>query len=130
MAYAAIAEGFPSSVTAAPRVVVLQRALLWLAGASSAIVFIEPSPYELVTLAAAVIFYATGLRLRLDFMPLVLLLFLVYKLQHQLRVTHGQARGRQLDRDILVHGDNRDLPRDGGVRRYGGAAGHPSPRPD
>src|SRR5882757_5748814 len=77
MAYAAIAEGFPSSVTAAPRVVVLQRALLWLAGASSAIVFIEPSPYELVTLAAAVIFYATGLRLRLDFMPLVLLLFLV-----------------------------------------------------
>ena len=31
MAYAAIAEGFPSSVTAAPRVVVLQRALLWLA---------------------------------------------------------------------------------------------------
>jgi hypothetical protein len=77
MAYAATAEGFPSSVTAAPRVVVLQRALLWLAGASSAIVFIEPSPYELVTLAAAVIFLATGLRLRLDFMPLVLLLFLV-----------------------------------------------------
>jgi hypothetical protein len=77
MAYAATAEGFPSSVTAAPRVVVLQRALLWLAGASSAIVFIEPSPYELVTLGAAVIFFATGLRLRLDFMPLVLLLFLV-----------------------------------------------------
>jgi hypothetical protein len=77
MAYAATAEGFPSSVTAAPRVVVLQRALLWLAGASSAIVFIEPSPYELVTLGAAVIFFATGLRLRLHFMPLVLLLFLV-----------------------------------------------------
>ena len=77
MAYAATAEGFPSSLTAAPRVVVLQRALLWLAGASSAIVFIEPSPYELVTLGAAVIFFATGLRLRLDFMPLVLLLFLV-----------------------------------------------------
>src|SRR5712671_6856265 len=77
MAYAATAEGFPSSVTAAPRVIVLQRALLWLAGASSAIVFIEPSPYELVTLGAAVIFFATGLRLRLDFMPLVLLLFLI-----------------------------------------------------
>jgi hypothetical protein len=57
--------------------VALQRALVWLAGASSAIVFIEPSPYELVTLAAAIIFFATGLRLRLVFMPLLLLLFLV-----------------------------------------------------
>ena len=55
----------------------LQRALLWLAGASSAIVFIEPSPYELVTLAAAIIFFATGLRLRLVFIPLLLLLFLL-----------------------------------------------------
>src|ERR1700737_4121372 len=77
MAYAAIAEGFPSSVAAAPRVAALQRALVWLAGASSAILFIEPSPYELVTLAATVIFIATGLRLRLVFMPLLLLLFLV-----------------------------------------------------
>src|ERR1700694_654949 len=77
MAYAAKAENFPSSVTAAPRVVALQRALVWLGGASGAIVFIEPSPYELVTLAAPVIFFATGLRLRLVFMPLLLLLFLV-----------------------------------------------------
>jgi len=77
MAYAAIAEGFPSSVTAAPGVAALQRALVWLAGASGAIVFIEPSPYEVVTLAATVIFIATGLRLRLVFIPLLLLLFLV-----------------------------------------------------
>src|ERR1700682_3231914 len=77
MAYAATAENFPSSVTAAPRVVALQRALVWLVGASGAIVFIEPSAYELVTLAATVIFFATGLRLRLVFMPLLLLLFLV-----------------------------------------------------
>jgi hypothetical protein len=77
MAYAATAGGFPSSVTSAPRVVALQRALVWLVGASGAIVFIEPSPYELVTLAAAIIFFATGLRLRLVFMPLLLLLFLV-----------------------------------------------------
>jgi hypothetical protein len=77
MAYAAIAEGFPSSVTVAPRVAALQRALVWLAGASVAIVFIEPSPYELVTLAAIIIFFATGLRLRLVFMPLLLLLFLI-----------------------------------------------------
>jgi hypothetical protein len=77
MAYAATAEGFPSSETSAPRVLALQRVLVWLVGASGAIVFIEPSPYELVTLAATVIFFATGLRLRLVFMPLLLLLFLV-----------------------------------------------------
>jgi hypothetical protein len=64
-------------MSAPPRVAALQRAMVWLAGAGSAIVFIEPSPYELVTLAAAVIFVATGLRMRLVFMPLLLLLFLV-----------------------------------------------------
>ncbi|HEY7843511.1 MAG TPA: O-antigen ligase family protein [Bradyrhizobium sp.] len=71
MAYAATAEGsFPK--IAAPGVLALQRALVWLAGASGAVVFIEPSPYELVTLLAAVLFFATGMRLRLVFMPLLL----------------------------------------------------------
>jgi hypothetical protein len=77
MAYAAIAEDSPSSMTAAPGVLALQRALVWLVGASGAIVFVEPSPYEVMTLTAAVVFFATGLRLRLVFMPLLLLLFLV-----------------------------------------------------
>src|ERR1700677_4745304 len=77
MTYTAAAGDFHTSVTTAPRVVGLQRALVWLAGASGGIVFIEPSPYELVTLVAAVIFVATGLRLRLAFMPLLLLLFLI-----------------------------------------------------
>jgi hypothetical protein len=77
MAYAATAGGSLPAVTATPGVLALQRALVWLVGASGAIVFIEPSPYELVTLAATVIFFATGLRLRLVFMPLLLLLFLV-----------------------------------------------------
>jgi hypothetical protein len=77
MTYAATTGNFPSAVTAAPGVMALQRALVWLIGASVAIVFIEPSPYELVTLVAAVIFIATGLRLRLVFMPLLLLLFLI-----------------------------------------------------
>jgi O-antigen ligase/polysaccharide polymerase Wzy-like membrane protein len=77
MAYAAAAEGSLPSMTAAPGVLALQRALVWLVGASGAIVFIEPSPYELATLAATVVFFATGLRLRLVFMPLLLLLFLV-----------------------------------------------------
>src|SRR5258708_280326 len=76
MAYAATAGDFPLSVTA-PRVVALQRALVWLVRASGAVGFIEPGPYELVTLPATIIFFATGLRLRLVFMPLLLLLFLV-----------------------------------------------------
>jgi hypothetical protein len=77
MAYAATAGGYPSHLMAAPGILALQRALVWLAGASCAIVFIEPSPYELVTLVAAVLFVATGLRLRLVFMPLLLLLVLL-----------------------------------------------------
>jgi len=77
MAYAATAGEFASAPTSAPRVLALQRALVWLVGASGAIVFIEPSPYELMTLTAAVIFVATGLRLRLVFMPLLLLLVLL-----------------------------------------------------
>jgi hypothetical protein len=77
MTYAATTGDFRSSATAAPGVLALQRALMWLVGASGAIVFIEPSPYELVTLVGVVIFFATGLRLRLVFMPLLLLLFLV-----------------------------------------------------
>ncbi len=77
MAYAATAENSFPSVTAAPGVLALQRALVWLVGASGAIVFIEPSPYELMTLIATVIFFATGVRLRLVFMPLLLLLVLL-----------------------------------------------------
>jgi len=75
MSYAATAGGLPS--TAAPGVLALQRALVWLAGESVAIVFIEPSPYELVTILAVVAFFATGLRLRLLFMPPLLLLALI-----------------------------------------------------
>src|ERR1700741_3197171 len=75
MAHAAIAEF--SSTTAAPGTRALQRALVWLGGASGAIVFIEPSPYEIVTLTAAALFFATGLRLRLVFMPPILLLVLL-----------------------------------------------------
>jgi hypothetical protein len=71
MAYAATAEVSLPPITAVSGVLALQRALVWLAGASGAIVFIEPSPYELVTLTACVIFFATGLRLRLVFMPLL-----------------------------------------------------------
>jgi hypothetical protein len=77
MAYAAAAESSFPSVTVPPGVLALQRALVWLVGASGSIVFIEPSPYELTTLVGIVVFFATGMRLRLAFIPLLLLLFLV-----------------------------------------------------
>ncbi len=75
MAYTATAGSLPSA--SAPGALALQRALVWLVGASGAIVFIEPSPYEVVTLAASVLFFATGLRLKLLFMPLLALLVLL-----------------------------------------------------
>jgi hypothetical protein len=78
MAYATATSGPAPQAAAAPAgVLALQRALVWLVGASGAIVFIEPSPYEVMTLTAAAIFVATGLRLRLLFMPLILLLVLL-----------------------------------------------------
>lgn len=77
MAYAAVAESSFPSVTVPPGVLALQRALIWLVGASGAIVFVEPSPYEFATLVGIVVFVATGMRLRLAFIPLLLLLFLV-----------------------------------------------------
>src|SRR5262245_28308051 len=76
MAYAATA-GIRVSATAAPGVLALQRALVWLVAVSGGIVFIEPSPYELVTLGAATLFLATGVRLRLVFMPLLFLLVML-----------------------------------------------------
>lgn len=62
---------------AAPGIAALQRALLWSIGAGGGVVFIEPSPYELATLGAMIVFFATGLRMRLAFVPLILLLFLI-----------------------------------------------------
>lgn len=57
-----------------PRIARLQCALIWLAGCSGAIVMIEPSPYEITTLISIIFFYATGLRLRPAFLPLLVLL--------------------------------------------------------
>jgi hypothetical protein len=77
MAYPAAADSWLRSSTQAPGVAALQRALLWAVGAGGAIVYIEPSPYEFATLAAMVVFFATGLRMRLAFVPLLMLLFLI-----------------------------------------------------
>ncbi|MGA2055800.1 MAG: O-antigen ligase family protein [Bradyrhizobium sp.] len=76
MAYTAIAGPAPA-ITASPRLLTFQRALVWLVAASGAIVFIEPSPYEIMITGAAVIFCATGLRMRLVLVPLFLLLVLI-----------------------------------------------------
>jgi hypothetical protein len=76
MAYAASAGSTLAPVTA-PGIIALQRALVWLVGACGAIVFIEPSPYEIATLLATIVFFATGMRMRLVYMPLLLLLFLL-----------------------------------------------------
>ncbi|MBS0530590.1 MAG: O-antigen ligase domain-containing protein, partial [Proteobacteria bacterium] len=77
MAYSAAVDGSFSSYREAPGVAALQRSLLWSIGAGGAIVLIEPSPYEFATLAAMIVFFATGLRMRLVFLPLLILLFMV-----------------------------------------------------
>src|ERR1700689_4643711 len=76
MAYTAIAGSTPA-IAASPRLLAVQRLLVWLVAASGAIVFIEPSPYEIMTLGTAVLFCATGLRMRLVLVPLFLLLILI-----------------------------------------------------
>ncbi|WP_441241567.1 O-antigen ligase family protein [Tardiphaga sp. 768_D3_N2_1] len=70
-------DHYIASPAAPPAVVTLQRALLWAMGFGGAIVFIEPSPFEIATLTAMVVFFASGLRMRLVFVPLLILLFLV-----------------------------------------------------
>jgi hypothetical protein len=76
MAYTAIAGPIPA-MTASPRLLAFQRVLVWLVAASGAIVFIEPSTYEIMTLGAAVLFCATGAHMRIVLAPLLLLLALI-----------------------------------------------------
>ena len=55
----------------------LRRLLLWLTGASGAIVFVEPSPYEAVSFLTLVVFLFGGLTLSPALMPLGFLLILI-----------------------------------------------------
>ena len=55
----------------------LRCVMLWLTGASSAIVFIEPSPYEVMTFLTMAIFVIGGLTLSPALMPVCVLLVLV-----------------------------------------------------
>ena len=54
----------------------VRGALLWLTGLSGAFVFMEPSPYEVCSLATMVVFAMTGLALRPALMPLIGMLML------------------------------------------------------
>jgi hypothetical protein len=69
-------DSFSQSRTA-PGLAALQRALLWTVGLGGAIVLVEPSPYEFATLTAFIVFFATGLRMRPLFLPLMTLLILI-----------------------------------------------------
>jgi hypothetical protein len=55
----------------------LRCAMLWLVGASGAIVFIEPSPYELSTFLSMILFAIGGLTMSRTVLPMVVLLVLV-----------------------------------------------------
>jgi hypothetical protein len=70
------ATNLPQSRTT-PGLLALQRALLWIVGFGGAIVIVEPSPYEFATLTAIIVFFATGLKMRPLFVPLLLLLILI-----------------------------------------------------
>jgi O-antigen ligase len=52
----------------------LRLALLWLTALSGAFVFVEPSPYEIVSLATILLFLFAGLTLSSVIMPMILLL--------------------------------------------------------
>ena len=51
--------------------------MLWLTGASGAIVFIEPSPYEVMSFLTLAMFVIGGLTLSPGLMPLAVLLVLI-----------------------------------------------------
>jgi len=54
----------------------LRGALLWLTGLFGAFVFVEPSPYEIASLLAIILFVVTGFTLTSAVMPLAILLVL------------------------------------------------------
>ena len=55
----------------------LRLSLLWLTGVSSALVFVDPSPYELLSFLAILAFAAGGLTLFPAMLPLAFLLILI-----------------------------------------------------
>jgi hypothetical protein len=93
--YTYASHAYPAAEVA-PGIAALQRAVLWLVGMSGAIVLIEPSPYELATLSALIVFFATGLRLRPLFMPLIFLLLLM-------NIGYSSAAAYMLDQTPILN---------------------------
>jgi len=78
----------------------LRGTLLWLTAFSGAFVFMEPGPYELVSLLTILVFAVTSLSLRASLMPLILLLVL-YNIGFSISVIQVLA-DRQADTWVLV----------------------------
>jgi hypothetical protein len=64
----------PPHAGASPFVDKLRLGVLWLVAAISGFVLIEPAPYEFMIMIAALVFVATGVKLRAGHVPLLLLL--------------------------------------------------------
>src|SRR5882672_12068380 len=74
-----IAAAHPAEVHAPPlrrSVERLRGAMLWFTGFAGAVVFMEPSPYEIASLLTIIVFVTTGLALRPALMPLIVMLLL------------------------------------------------------
>ena len=74
----------------------VRNALLWLTAASGALVFIEPSPYEVFTLLAMIVFAASGLVLRPALLPIAVLLVLI-------NIGYSIAAAPLMDRTAVVN---------------------------
>jgi hypothetical protein len=75
MAYASTyALPYAAPRAASPFIRRVQLGALWLVAAISGFVLIEPAPYEFMIILAALLFVATGVRLRAGHVPLLLML--------------------------------------------------------
>jgi hypothetical protein len=77
MAAPAAAFSFAPAAPTHQRAERLRLLLLWLTGAASSLVFIEPSPYEVVSLMVIFVFAIGGLTFNAILLPLAFLLILI-----------------------------------------------------
>jgi hypothetical protein len=96
MSMTAFSFGTAAHAPALRRAETLRGLLLWLTAASGALVFIEPSPYEVFSLLAMIVFVASGLVLRAALIPLALLLVLV-------NIGYTLSAAPLIDRPVIVN---------------------------
>ena len=73
----------------------LRGAMLWFTGFAGAVVFMEPSPYEIASLLTIIVFVITGLALRAALMPLIAML-LLYNIGFSLAVVQVADQSKPL----------------------------------